>query len=327
MYWSSSHGLGRGPAERRDGVGDCTSSPSSPSPTGGARRPRPARANGVRRLTPSRRRPSRRNGEPRSPACFGWSGAGRRVRRISLSLPRFAASGVSRSASLTARDARLVAAEHVRGAGRVGRLAALAGNLAELPSIHGGKAARSFWLRRVPARRAVVRQLRREHPAALGRQCLCGPRRPHWTHRIRMGFLSSRRSPGWCSTRAEGSGGPRSVAEPRRSAIDASTLRGNYIACSDDCRRVPATPTGPMADRDAGNASELPPRGPDCRAPREARRPLRMQCGGSRTPERLARQLVEEAAAAYRDIADVLKDQEDLVRRRVRLEPIAVLKG
>ena len=31
----------------------------------------------------------------------------------------------------------------------------------------------------------------------------------------------------------------------------------------------PATPTGPMADRDAGNASELPPRGRDCRAPRD----------------------------------------------------------
>ncbi|MGH7283984.1 MAG: RtcB family protein, partial [Polyangiaceae bacterium] len=44
-------------------------------------------------------------------------------------------------------------------------------------------------------------------------------------------------------------------------------------------------------------------------------------------PERLAKQLVEEAPAAYRDIVEVLEDQEDLVKRRVRLEPIAVLKG
>jgi tRNA-splicing ligase RtcB len=44
-------------------------------------------------------------------------------------------------------------------------------------------------------------------------------------------------------------------------------------------------------------------------------------------PEHLARQLVEEAPAAYRDITEVLDDQKDLVRRRVRLEPIAVLKG
>jgi tRNA-splicing ligase RtcB len=44
-------------------------------------------------------------------------------------------------------------------------------------------------------------------------------------------------------------------------------------------------------------------------------------------PEQIAAQLVEEAPAAYRDIGEVLDDQEDLVRRRVRLEPIAVLKG
>ncbi len=44
-------------------------------------------------------------------------------------------------------------------------------------------------------------------------------------------------------------------------------------------------------------------------------------------PEHLLRRLVEEAPAAYRDIGEVLRDQEDLVRRRVRLEPIAVLKG
>jgi tRNA-splicing ligase RtcB len=36
---------------------------------------------------------------------------------------------------------------------------------------------------------------------------------------------------------------------------------------------------------------------------------------------------VEEAPAAYRDIGEVLEDQVDLVRRRLRLEPIAVLKG
>ncbi len=44
-------------------------------------------------------------------------------------------------------------------------------------------------------------------------------------------------------------------------------------------------------------------------------------------PEHLARDLVEEAPAAYRDVSDVLEDQEDLVTRVVRLEPIAVLKG
>jgi tRNA-splicing ligase RtcB (3'-phosphate/5'-hydroxy nucleic acid ligase) len=44
-------------------------------------------------------------------------------------------------------------------------------------------------------------------------------------------------------------------------------------------------------------------------------------------PEKLLKQLVEEAPSAYRDITEVLEDQEDLVKRRVRLEPIAVLKG
>ncbi len=44
-------------------------------------------------------------------------------------------------------------------------------------------------------------------------------------------------------------------------------------------------------------------------------------------PERLARRLVEEAPAAYRDLGEVLEDQEDLVQRERRLEPIAVLKG
>jgi tRNA-splicing ligase RtcB len=36
---------------------------------------------------------------------------------------------------------------------------------------------------------------------------------------------------------------------------------------------------------------------------------------------------VGEAPAAYRDLGEVLDDQVDLVARRVRLEPIAVLKG
>ncbi|MEO8798231.1 MAG: RtcB family protein, partial [Polyangiaceae bacterium] len=44
-------------------------------------------------------------------------------------------------------------------------------------------------------------------------------------------------------------------------------------------------------------------------------------------PEALARRLVEEAPAAYRDIKEVLEDQRDLVKKRTRLEPIAVLKG
>ena len=44
-------------------------------------------------------------------------------------------------------------------------------------------------------------------------------------------------------------------------------------------------------------------------------------------PEHLSRDLVEEAPAAYRDVSDVLEDQEDLVARVVRLEPLAVLKG
>jgi tRNA-splicing ligase RtcB len=44
-------------------------------------------------------------------------------------------------------------------------------------------------------------------------------------------------------------------------------------------------------------------------------------------PEALAKSLVEEAPDAYRDIGEVLDDQEDLVRRVRRLEPIAVLKG
>ncbi|HEY2515843.1 MAG TPA: RtcB family protein [Polyangiaceae bacterium] len=44
-------------------------------------------------------------------------------------------------------------------------------------------------------------------------------------------------------------------------------------------------------------------------------------------PAHLARHLVEEAPAAYRDVREVLEDQEDLVVRRLRLEPLAVLKG
>lgn len=37
--------------------------------------------------------------------------------------------------------------------------------------------------------------------------------------------------------------------------------------------------------------------------------------------------MVEEAPAAYRDIRKVLRAQEDLVERRLRLEPLLVLKG
>ena len=44
-------------------------------------------------------------------------------------------------------------------------------------------------------------------------------------------------------------------------------------------------------------------------------------------PESMAARLIEEAPAAYRDIGEVLEDQEDLVRRTKRLTPIAVLKG
>jgi tRNA-splicing ligase RtcB len=40
----------------------------------------------------------------------------------------------------------------------------------------------------------------------------------------------------------------------------------------------------------------------------------------------LERKLVEEAPAAYRDIREVLAEQEDLVVRRTRLEPVLVLK-
>lgn len=40
-----------------------------------------------------------------------------------------------------------------------------------------------------------------------------------------------------------------------------------------------------------------------------------------------ADRLVEEAPSAYRDIREVLEDEEDLVRPLIRLEPLAVLKG
>lgn len=43
--------------------------------------------------------------------------------------------------------------------------------------------------------------------------------------------------------------------------------------------------------------------------------------------ERRVRSLIEEAPAAYRDIGEVLEDERDLVVPRVRLEPIASLKG
>jgi tRNA-splicing ligase RtcB len=44
-------------------------------------------------------------------------------------------------------------------------------------------------------------------------------------------------------------------------------------------------------------------------------------------PAGSAKQLIEEAPGAYRDITEVLDDQRDLVRRITRLEPVAVLKG
>ncbi|WP_205634081.1 RtcB family protein [Labilithrix luteola] len=44
-------------------------------------------------------------------------------------------------------------------------------------------------------------------------------------------------------------------------------------------------------------------------------------------PDALARRLVEEAPCVYRDIREVLDDQEDLLVRTIRLEPLAVLKG
>ncbi len=40
-----------------------------------------------------------------------------------------------------------------------------------------------------------------------------------------------------------------------------------------------------------------------------------------------AASLVEEAPTAYRDIIEVLEDEEDLVTPLLRLTPIAVLKG
>jgi tRNA-splicing ligase RtcB len=42
---------------------------------------------------------------------------------------------------------------------------------------------------------------------------------------------------------------------------------------------------------------------------------------------RRARTLLEEAPSVYREIGEVLEDERDLVTARVRLEPIAVLKG
>lgn len=44
-------------------------------------------------------------------------------------------------------------------------------------------------------------------------------------------------------------------------------------------------------------------------------------------PAHLAARLVEESPAAYRDVTEVLDAQTDLVRRVVRLEPVAVHKG
>jgi tRNA-splicing ligase RtcB len=40
-----------------------------------------------------------------------------------------------------------------------------------------------------------------------------------------------------------------------------------------------------------------------------------------------SKQDLEECTSAYKDIYQVLKDEEDLVKPIVRLQPIAVLKG
>lgn len=63
--------------------------------------------------------------------------------------------------------------------------------------------------------------------------------------------------------------------------------------------------------------------------PRSAMRPEALRRAMRRIvfPEHRIRHLVEEAPSACRDIGEVLEDQEDLVRRRVRLEPVAVLEG
>jgi len=42
---------------------------------------------------------------------------------------------------------------------------------------------------------------------------------------------------------------------------------------------------------------------------------------------RLEAALVEEAPSAYKDIKDVLREQSDLVRPLLRLEPVAVMNG
>lgn len=81
---------------------------------------------------------------------------------------------------------------------------------------------------------------------------------------------------------------------------------GSFGSCSHGAGRV-------MSRKEARSAVR----------PEELRRAMRRVV----FPERLARHLVEEAPSAYRDITEVLEDQEDLVRRRVRLEPVAVLKG
>lgn len=54
---------------------------------------------------------------------------------------------------------------------------------------------------------------------------------------------------------------------------------------------------------------------------------LRAAMHGIVYPARMDRALVEEAPEAYRDIDEVMREQDDLVQRRVRLQPVAVLKG
>jgi tRNA-splicing ligase RtcB len=42
---------------------------------------------------------------------------------------------------------------------------------------------------------------------------------------------------------------------------------------------------------------------------------------------RRLRTLIEEAPAVYRDIREVMEDQQELVTPRLRLSPLGVLKG
>ncbi|MCU0658379.1 MAG: RtcB family protein [Polyangiaceae bacterium] len=56
-------------------------------------------------------------------------------------------------------------------------------------------------------------------------------------------------------------------------------------------------------------------------------RSLEVQLRGVVFDHRKVRSLVEEAPAAYRDIREVLQDQEELVLPRLRMEPLGTLKG